>query len=266
MRKWILITWLLSVLLVGSGCSFNGQSVVTSPESVNQAEQNHLSATGIESPPTGKPTPLKTSEPINNGSRSQPRVALTFDACERLNETAGFDSKIVQILVDNQAPATFFMGGKWIESHPAETRQLAEVPYFELGNHSYSHPDFSKTARPELLKEISRTQEIIRSYTGRESRLFRFPYGYYNSTALQAVAEEGLLPIQWEVVSGDPDPNIKAARMSSAVLASVRNGSIIIMHVNGRGWHTAEALPTILAGLKGKGYRLVTVSELLQEK
>ncbi len=70
------------------------------------------------------------------------------------------------------------------------------------------------------------------------------------------IAWHGLYTIQWDVETGDPDPTIDAERMNWAVQNRVQNGSIIIMHANGRGWHTAEALPEMIEYLQGQGYTL----------
>ena len=75
------------------------------------------------------------------------------------------------------------------------------------------------------------------------------------------IAWNGLYTIQWDVETGDP--TIDAERMNWAVHERVQNGSIIIMHANGRGWHTAEALPEMIQYLQNQGYTLVTVSQLL---
>ena len=80
---------------------------------------------------------------------------------------------------------------------------------------------------------------------------------------LKTLAGEGFYVIQWDVVSGDPDPHMTAARILSEVKRRARNGSIIIMHANGRGRHTAEALPSVIAYLRAKGLTLVTVPQLL---
>ena len=69
--------------------------------------------------------------------------------------------------------------------------------------------------------------------------------------------------IQWDVVSGDPDPNISAEAIVAEVTAQAQNGSIVIMHMNGQGRHTAEALPEVIKQLREQGYTLVTVSQLL---
>jgi peptidoglycan/xylan/chitin deacetylase (PgdA/CDA1 family) len=70
--------------------------------------------------------------------------------------------------------------------------------------------------------------------------------------------------VQGDLPAGDPDPALGAERLRRHVIASARNGSIVVLHVNGRGWHTAEALPGIVAGLRAKGFELVTVGEMLR--
>jgi peptidoglycan/xylan/chitin deacetylase (PgdA/CDA1 family) len=200
---------------------------------------------------------------ITNGSREKPYVALTFDVCQIPEYPAGFAPQIVETLQRYDAPATFFMGGDWMRTHPTETLQLAADPRFELGNHSWSHADFRALTRAEMDEEIVRAQDLLYKLTGRESHLFRLPYGYYNNEALDVIAAHGLPIIQWDVETGDPDPNLQAEDIQRGVRQSVQNGSIIIMHANGRGWHTAEALPGVIEYLQGQGYILVTVSQLL---
>jgi peptidoglycan/xylan/chitin deacetylase (PgdA/CDA1 family) len=85
----------------------------------------------------------------------------------------------------------------------------------------------------------------------------------YNEQTLPIIARHGMYTIQWESVSGDPDPNFDSATILAEVKRTVKDGSIIIMHANGRGWHTAEALPLVIKYLRSKGYTLVTVSQLI---
>ena len=132
-----------------------------------------------------------------------------------------------------------------------------------MGNHSWSHLDFSSIPAETMHQEILLTQKKMWDILGYQSNLFRVPFGTYSDTALDIVGENGLYPIQWDVVSGDPDPNILAEPMTDWVIEQTQNGSIIIMHANGRGWHTAEALPVIVQTLKDEGYKFVTISELL---
>jgi len=200
---------------------------------------------------------------ISHGDRSLKNVALTFDLCQTKGVRSGFDRKIIDILRETGTPATFFLGGLWMRDHIAETRMLAADTRFELGNHSWSHPDFSQIPAEKIAGEVEETQRIMWKILGYQGTLFRLPYGRYSDTALAVIGDRGLYTIQWDVVSGDPDPNVTAGRMTAWVTDQARPGSIIIMHANGRGWHTAEALPVIIRSLRSQGYVLVTVSDLL---
>ena len=201
--------------------------------------------------------------PVCHGSRAQPLIALTFDACQTRRPT-GYDAGIVGVLERSRVPATFFLGGRWMETHAAAARQLAREPLFELGNHSYLHPHLVRLDAGRVRAELAKTQAILLRLTGRPGRLFRAPYGEYNSCVLATASELGLVSVQWDVVSGDPDRRATAPRLVQSVVRQCRPGSIVIMHVNGRGWHTAEALPEIIRRLEQAGYRFVTVSQLLE--
>lgn len=203
---------------------------------------------------------------IEHGSRDSSLIALTFDLCEKVNDLAGFDIQIVETLETRNAKATFFMGGKWAESHPREATLLGANPLFETGNHSFSHKNFIKIPKNEQEEEISNAQESIYLLTGRLPKIFRFPYGAYDGTALKVVGEQGLTAIQWDIETGDPDPSISAEDILQAVRQKASGGSIIIMHANGRGHRTAEALPGIIDTLRSEGYQLVTVTEILRFK
>lgn len=200
---------------------------------------------------------------ITHGPRSLARVALTFDLCQTPGKAAGYDRQIVAILKEQQAPATFFAGGEWLDRHPEEAAELVAEPRFEFGNHSQTHPDLRKLTATEMATEISQTEERLIRHTGHSTRLFRLPFGWHDQRVLREVASSGMRIIQWEVVTGDPDPKVSAVAIRAEVKRKARNGSIIIMHANGRGWHTAEALAGIITDLRAKGFELVTVSELL---
>ena len=191
-------------------------------------------------------------------------MALTFDLCQTKSKPAGFDPTIVAILQEKQAAATFFAGGLWLQSHPQEAQLLASEPRFELGNHSWSHPDLRQADAATITEEIDSTEKLLTTLTGHSSRLFRLPFGYYDARVLKSVAARGMRIIQWDVVTGDPDRQILAADIIKAVKHGAKNGSIVIMHANGRGWHTAEALPQVIDLLRQRGFELVTVSKLLQ--
>ena len=216
-----------------------------------------LAQTGGHAPPL----PPVTPQVITHGSRAFKTVALTFDACQT-RKPAGYDAKIIGILRATHTPATLVLGGRWMETHTAATRDLAADPLFELGNHSYLHPHMTTLTPAQMRKEMQATQDVMYRLTGKQGRIFRPPYGEYNPTLTAQAAQLGLKTLTWEVVTGDPDPHITAPSIIRTVLTRAKPGSVVIMHMNGRGWHTAEALPAVIRGLKKRGYRFVTVSQL----
>lgn len=193
------------------------------------------------------------------------RIALTFDACQTARP-AGFDRRIVQILRRTHTPATLCLGGRWMQTHPAATRDLGRDSLFELGNHSYLHPHMTKVSPARMRAEMQQTQDIMYTLTGHQGTLFRPPYGEYNAQVEQQAAFLGLRTLTWSLVTGDPDPHVTAPRIVRAVLARAHPGAIVIMHVNGRGWHTAQALPSLIAALRARGYTFVTVSQMLSRE
>lgn len=207
-------------------------------------------------------TPVRP-EVVFHGSRNHKHIALTFDACERHAERTGFDRRIVDILIRTGTPATFFLGGKWMLSHPEETRELARFPIFELANHSHSHPDLRTLDDASLRHQIQEPQNILYRLTGRSGALLRAPFGWYNARVVAAAGALGLKLVQWDVVSGDPDPRVSGSMIKRFIIGGARNGSIAIMHVNGRGHNTHKVLEEIITHLRQRGYRFVTVSEML---
>ena len=193
----------------------------------------------------------------------EPVVALTFDACATLKQDNGFDREVYEILKREHVPATVFPTGRWIETHPAEAKELAAQTWIEFGNHSYSHARMTRIPRRKAREQIVRTEEII-TELGRKAVAFRPPAGAWNRSVVRLAARQHLPTVEWDVVSGDAGGHIAAAKIVATVLSTAKAGSIVIFHINGRGPHTKEALPDIIRGLREQGLRFVTVSELLQ--
>jgi peptidoglycan/xylan/chitin deacetylase (PgdA/CDA1 family) len=209
-------------------------------------------------------------------------VALTFDLCEQPGEVAGYDGAIVDHLRAQGVRATFFVGGKWLLSHAGRAEQLIADAAFEIGSHGFAHRNVRGLAGAALADEIAGPQ---RAYEATRARLaarqcaarapelmsrvapriglYRFPYGACNAEALGALAANGLVAVQWDVSAGDASPGQSAAAIARAIVRSVRPGSIVLLHANGRGYNTADALPLLVPELRAQGYSFVTVSELM---
>lgn len=206
-------------------------------------------------------------------------LALTFDLCEQPGEVAGYDGAIVDYLRANNIKATFFAGGKWLASHEERALQLMADPLFEIGSHGWAHRNARGLDPGSLAREIEgpqRAYEGLREQLGAlqcqrpraqdsgpaRIKLFRFPYGACDAPAMAAVNGAGLLAIQWDAATADPSP-AQSAGAIAAVMLRAKPGSIVIGHANGRGFHTAEALPLAIPKLQAAGFEFVTVSELL---
>jgi len=216
----------------------------------------------IIAPPALAPVP---AEVVAHGDRKEKKVALTFDACStRL--PSHYDERVTQALVDTKTSATIFLGGKWMEDEPAHTKYLASLPQFELGNHTFLHPHMPQVSDERVREELRWTQEVMYTLTGRQAKFFRPPYGEYNDRVVKIAAAMGLTTVEFDLASGDPDAHITKEKLIEYVTTTAKNGSIIIMHINQRGWHTAEALPKIIAKSRARGFRLLTVGELISEE
>ncbi|MEI9902062.1 MAG: polysaccharide deacetylase family protein [Hyphomicrobium sp.] len=208
-------------------------------------------------------------------------IALTFDLCEQPGEIAGYEGEIIDYLRRSNVKATFFAGGKWMRSHEERTQQLMADPLFELGNHSEAHRNLRlldgvrlsnevigpQRAFEDIRTRLAETQCAIDRPVAMQSvparlTLFRFPYGACNERALRAVRDQGLSAIQWDISTGDPSPLQSSGAIVRAMLRA-KAGSIILNHANGRGWHTAAAIPIGVEKLRKMGFEFVTVSELL---
>ncbi len=199
---------------------------------------------------------------IEHGERDK-RIALTFDACPT-SLPDEYDGKVIDVLIHEQVPATLFLSGRWVEKNSDRTKFLANQPQFEIADHSFYHPHLLEKDDARVLRELKRTQMIIKKVTGKTPRYFRPPYGEVDERVATLAKQVGLTTVQFDVESGDPDPGLSPQRIVREVLREAKGGSIIVFHMNRRGVHTAEILPEVIKGLRSKGFALVTVGELLK--
>jgi peptidoglycan-N-acetylglucosamine deacetylase len=199
---------------------------------------------------------------IEHGPRGSNKVALTFDACPTGREDE-YDERVVNVLVKEKVPATLFMSGRWVEKNKVVAKALAANPQFEIANHAFWHPHMLEKDDERILRELRRTQEIIRKVTGKRPKYFRPPFGEADDRLAKLAAQTGLVTVQYDIASGDPDPGLSAKRIVRGVVDEVRGGSIVVFHMNENGQRTAEVLPEVIKQLREKGLELVTVEALL---
>lgn len=198
---------------------------------------------------------VKRKVPIYSVAREDKTIAISFDAAWGSDKT----DKILSILKECNTQATFFLVGMWVDKNEDLTKKIADMGH-EIGTHSNTHKDFVKLSNDQITLELATSKSKIERASGKEVKLFRAPYGSYNNNTLDIANSLGLKTIQWDVDSLDWK-GISSATICQNVLKKVKSGSIILCHNNAE--HIVDALPTILTTLKGRGYKFVTISNLL---
>ncbi|MDA8097588.1 MAG: polysaccharide deacetylase family sporulation protein PdaB [Desulforudis sp.] len=185
-------------------------------------------------------------------------VALTFD----ISWGEKIPVAVADILKEEGIESTFFLSGPWIAKYPDMGKRLAGDGH-EIASHGWRHKNYSEFTDEVIKEEIGKAHNAIKEVTGKAPKLIRTPNGDWNDRVVKAIASTGYRAIQWSVDSLDwQDPGVDA--IANRVLERVHPGAIILMHASDSAEQTPEALPRVLAGLKEKGYKLVTVSELLE--
>jgi len=199
---------------------------------------------------------------IRHGPRRTKEIALTFDACSS-RRRGRLDTAVAGVLIRTRTPATIFLGGKWASDVGPALRPLLGDSLLEFGDHAYRHPHLPRLSGDSVAMELRKAQRVLARVTGKKPVLFRAPYGDVDARVAAVAESLGMTVIQYDLPSGDPDPNLSPESIVRYVVASARGGSIIVMHINTRGWHTAETLPEIIEGLRRRGFTFVTVSRLI---
>ena len=190
-------------------------------------------------------------------------VALTFDD----GPTPQFTDEILSVLKAQEVKATFFLIGGALEKHPEEGVKIVAAGH-EIGNHSYTHRRMILVTPSFVKDEIERTDALIATAGYAKGAHFRPPYGKKLFALPYYLSKNNRQTITWDV---EPESFPEAAESSEAtteyVLNNTRNGSIILLHVMyDPQKKSLGAVQPIIEGLRQKGFRCVTVSELIESK
>ena len=185
-----------------------------------------------------------------------PFIAMTFDD----GPSAKLTPELLDILATHHIHATFFVIGQNVVDHP-EILQRAVREGHEIGNHSWSHPSFGKMRDERVRAELQKTDDAIKAAIGIRPVLMRPPYGSITAREKQWIhAEFGYRTILWDVDPLDwKRPG--SAVVTSRIVRETRPGSIILSHDIHPG--TIQAMPETFDQLQEKGFKFVTVSELI---
>ena len=194
-------------------------------------------------------------------------VALTFDA----GANADAVPSILTTLSREHITATFFLTGVFVTKYPDAARAIAAAGH-RIGNHSATHPAFAGLAIALIRHEVLSGAQSIQQVTGADPHpFFRFPFGSKDAKALTEVNSLGYVAIRWTVDSLGWEGTMNGTRgadfTAARVLAAATPGEIVLMHVGSNptdhSMLDAAALPTVIDGLRQRGYAFTTLRTLI---
>jgi peptidoglycan/xylan/chitin deacetylase (PgdA/CDA1 family) len=205
----------------------------------------------------GRNAPGESNITFNSVHVAGPYIAMTFDD----GPSATLTPKLLDLLAAHHIKATFFVIGENVAEHPEIVERAAREGH-EIANHSWSHPNFGKMSDEGVRRQLSRTDDAIKNATGVRPTLLRPPYGSITARQKRWIHDEfGYQIILWDVDPYDwkrPGPSVVCNR----ILKETRPGSIVLSHDIHPG--TIEAMPSTVNQLQAKGFKFVTVSELIR--
>lgn len=209
---------------------------------------------------------LPTCYVIKRTGMAHKKIALTFDDGPDENYTP----KILNILKFYHVPATFFITGVNAESNIPLVKKIYDYG-FEIGNHTFTHPNFEETSKDRTTFELRATNLLLESILGRRTFLFRPPYStdtepmnIYQLRPLEIAKNEDLYCIGALIDPNDWQKGVTADTIISRVKNQEKLGNIILLHdAGGNRTQTVKALPAIIRFFKNKGYSFVLVSDLM---
>jgi peptidoglycan/xylan/chitin deacetylase (PgdA/CDA1 family) len=229
-------------------------------------------ATAVVSVDAARPTPAlsataRTASPGNQhraeevrvtfrGHPARPLVALTLD--DGPNGT--WTPRMLAMLAAHGIRATFYLVGARLRAGPELTRATAAQGH-ELGNHTWAHSDLTRNDEKFIADSLRRTHALIAKVTGQQVSTMRPPWGRIDSVGLTVCADLGYDVVLWS----DHVTGSNAAADADTTLHGASAGSIVLAHDGGNEPNEMllRAVDRVVGGLKDRGFRFVTVSELL---
>jgi len=193
----------------------------------------------------------------HNYKTSENHISITFDD----GPNPDFTPKVLLLLKENNAKATFFLIGKNAEKHPEIVRQIIEEGH-TIGNHSYSHSkNFGFFSAEKVAAELNQTNAILKKIAGKEIKMFRPPFGVTNPNIKKALKTTGHFSIGWSKRSLDTT-NLSEEKILKRITSNLKKGDIILLHDTSA--KTVAVLEQLLLTLQPHKLQSVPVDRLLE--
>jgi peptidoglycan/xylan/chitin deacetylase (PgdA/CDA1 family) len=203
---------------------------------------------------------------MSRGPEGARGVALTFDDGPSPRSTP----KILDLLDDAKAKATFFVIGRKAEAHPDLVREILRRGH-AVALHGYAHDRLFSLKRAGYVRDdLTKAIRVLTEITGDKPILFRPPIGHTNPTIARVVKELGLEVIGWNVRALDGVAAADPRRVAARVKRGLEDGAIVLMHDaaerEDRTPASVEALPSILDAMAAKNLEGVRVDDWLLDE
>lgn len=227
--------WIINTLLI---CSIVGVSVYYSTGKGVKVFNSALAS--------------NNSVPVHSIEMKDKTVAITINT----GFSHQYTQEILNLFEKEGVKATFFTMGSWIDMYKIDAQNIHKKGH-ELGNNTLTYPHISHLSRENLEMEIQETDKKIKSITGKESSIFRPPYGEYSDKSQRVVNDMGKISVVWSIDA--KDFNIEEDYEAS--FNKISSGSILLFDNNSK--ESLDKMEKTIKYLKGEGYKFKTLSEVL---
>jgi probable sporulation protein (polysaccharide deacetylase family) len=198
---------------------------------------------------------LNEDMPYYHGTRGKSMIAIAFN----VDWGQEYIPAILKILEEKEIKINFFVTGAWVKKYPDLLKNISNSGH-EIGNHGYKHVHPKELSRDELIFLIKENEDLIFNIIGKRTNLFAPPYGEVDNRISKIASSIGYKTIMWSADTIDwqrPSPEIIVQR----AVNKIDDGGIILMHPTSP---TLKALPDIIEKLVDRGFKFVTITELLK--
>jgi len=185
-------------------------------------------------------------------------VALTFD-----DGPSPFTDRLLQVLRDQGAKATFFLIGNKVAVDPDAARRIAAAG-MEVGSHTWEHPNMTTIPVADIPSQLRRATQSIAAATGQAPKMYRPPGGLSNDAVRAEAGKQGLAEILWDVIPFDWINDANLAASTYMLKTQIKPGSVVLLHDTYSS--TVDLVYQFLPVLVANGYHMVTVSQLLGDR
>lgn len=182
-------------------------------------------------------------------------VALTFD-----DGPTPFTDRLLQVLHQRDAKATFFLIGNKVARDPQAAKRIVDAG-MEVGNHTWEHPNMTTIDPAQIPRQLAAASQAIAAAIVYKPTLLRTAGGLINDVVLSEARRQGLADVNWDVIPYDWINDANTAATRSMLITQIKPGSVVLLHDTYSS--TVDLVYQFLPVLAANGYHVVTVSHLL---